>query len=43
MMQSYARKQGGFCLDILEWNVPEDALVTARLKVSWEGVDCDGR
>ena len=23
MMQSYARKQGGFDLDILEWNVPE--------------------
>ena len=26
MMQSYARKQGGFDLDILEWDVPEDVL-----------------
>ena len=26
MMQSNARKQGGFDLDILEWNVPEEVL-----------------
>ena len=26
MMQAYARKQGGFGLDILEWNVPEEVL-----------------
>ena len=25
-MQSNARKQGGFDLDILEWNVPEEVL-----------------
>ena len=42
-MQSNARRQGGFDRDILERDVPEDALVVARLKVSWEGVDCDER
>lgn len=26
MMQSNARKQGGFDLDIKEWNVPEEVL-----------------
>ena len=25
-MQSNARKQGGFDLDIMEWNVPEEVL-----------------
>ena len=25
-MQAYARKQGGFDRDILEWNVPEEVL-----------------